>query len=99
MRAYVRTRVFTRMHACEDAYVRVCVCVSVCIWVCVLVRFFCADAGAREGAHTCLRAYVRAGAREYVRVCENAHMLCVRARVSAGRCASVGGLAYNPDSK
>ena len=46
--------------------------------VCARARGFCADAGARAGAHTCLRAYVRAGAREYVRVCENAHMLCVR---------------------
>ena len=61
--------------------------------VCARARGFCADAGARAGAHTCLRAYVRAGAREYVRVCENAHMLCVRARVSACRCASVPGRA------
>ena len=77
-------------------------CVREClhIGVCARARGFCADAGARAGAHTCLRAYVRAGAREYVRVCENADMLCVRARVSACRCASVGGLAYKrPSSK
>ena len=71
-----------RMHMCAYVCVRECLHMGVC----ARARGFCAYAGARAGAHTCLR--------EYVRVCENVHMLCVRARVSACRCASVGGLAY-----
>ena len=57
--AHVRTRVSTRVRACQDALVRVCVCVCmrVRLWACV-----CALAGARAGARTCVYA------------CEGAHV-------------------------
>ena len=36
--AHVRTRVSTRVLACEGAHVHVCVCVSVSVSVCMCVR-------------------------------------------------------------
>ena len=87
------------MHACDGAYVRVCVCASVCMSVCARARGFCADA--RAGARICVRVgartYVRAGAREYMRVCESAHVSVCASACVCGRacvCASVGVLAY-----
>ena len=49
--AHVRTRVSTRVRACEGAHVRVCVCVSVCMRV-RLWASLCALAGVgtRAGA-------------------------------------------------
>ena len=53
--AHVRTRVSTRVRACEDAHVRVCVCVCmrVRLWACVCTL---AGAGARARARTCVHA-------------------------------------------
>ena len=68
----MRTRVFTRVCACEGGHVRECVCVSGCLCVRSCPRVCAhADAGTRVA---CVRGVARVG----VRMC-----LCARERVRA----------------
>ena len=82
-------RVLTRMHACEGAYVRVCVCASVCMSVCARARGFCADARAGGRAHVFACVWARVPmcvlARASICACVRVHMcMCVRVRASVG---------------